>query len=230
MKIKYLIPTSEPKDRTESTIFLDNNFGNSIFRKYNAGISMIDDADILVFMHDDVTILDSNFEKKTEMVFNRFPDVAILGVIGTTVFNANGGWWMCDRRTETIGHIIQGHPDKSEHHLIEKIGFSKNVVTVDGCCFMARAELFKNGTLKFDASYEGYHFYDADICIQAKHKGFNVAVADILIKHESEGPMNKTWFKNKQMFIDKWTGKGYSFPLTSKSFGGFNEQVCRGIG
>ena len=25
MKIKYLVPTSEPKDRTENTIFLDNN-------------------------------------------------------------------------------------------------------------------------------------------------------------------------------------------------------------
>jgi hypothetical protein len=222
MKIKYLIPTEKPKAHTENTIFLDNSFGDSIFKKYNKGISMSEDVDVFVFMHDDVTIIDENFEKKIEIVFKRFLDVAIVGVIGTTVFNATGGWWTCDRRTETIGHIIQGHPDGSENHMIEKIGFSKDVITVDGCCFMGRAELFKNGTLKFDVSYEGYHFYDADICIQAKHKGYNVAVADILIKHESEGPMNKTWFMNKTKFVNKWVDKGYSFPLILKSFGGHN--------
>lgn len=224
MQIKYLIPTSVPKDRTENTIFLDNSFGDSIFKKYDNGIHLAEDCDIIVFMHDDVTILDPLFEKKVELTFNRFPSIAILGVVGTTVFNANGGWWTCDRRTETVGHWMQGHPDGTETHNVDKIGFSKDIVTVDGCCFMARNALFKNKALKFDTKYEGYHFYDADICIQAKDKGFDVAVADILIKHESEGPMNESWFKNKNMFISKWTEKGYSFPLTVKSFGEKNER------
>jgi GT2 family glycosyltransferase len=228
MKIKYLIPTAEPKDRTEDTIFLDNSFGDSIFKKYNKGIHLIEDCDAIVFMHDDAKILDPLFEKKVEIVFNHFPSVAIIGVVGTKVFNANGGWWTCDRRTETVGHWMQGHPDGSVTHNVDKIGFSKDIVSVDGCCFIGRSELFKNGTLKFDAKYDGYHFYDADICIQAKDKGYDVAVADILIQHESEGPLNESWFKNKQMFIDKWTEKGYSFPLTVKSFGGSNEQVRRG--
>jgi hypothetical protein len=224
MKIKYLIPTKDYKENTEDHIFIHGP--DSIFKKYNKGISFVKDEDLIVFMHDDVTILDPLFEKKIEIVFKRFPDIAILGVIGTTVFNANGGWWTCNRQLETIGHIIQGHPDGTDHHLIERIGFNKNVISVDGCLFIGRAELFKNGTLKFDASYDGYHFYDADICVQAKDKGFNVAVADILIRHQSEGPIDKTWHMNRQKFVNKWVEKGYSFPLTVQSFGGSNEQVC----
>jgi hypothetical protein len=223
MKIKYLIPTENPKAQTENFIYLDNSLGDSIFEKYNKGISMSEDVDVFVFMHDDVTVIDKNFEKKIEIVFERFQNVAIVGVIGTTVFNANGGWWTCNRRLETIGHIIQGHPDGSENHMVEAVGFSEDVVSVDGCCFMGRADLFKKGILKFDETYEGYHFYDADICIQAKHLGYDVAVADILVKHESEGPMNETWVINKDKFVNKWIKKGYTFPLTKQSFGGYNE-------
>ena len=218
MKIKYLIPTKEAKENTENMIFLDDSFGDSIFRRFNKGLNLVSDADYVVFMHDDVTILDQLFEQKVKAVFNKFESIAILGVIGTRVFTANGGWWTCDRRTETNGHIIQGRSDGSDYHMIERIGFCKDMVTVDGCCFIVRNELLKSKVLKFDARYQGFHFYDADICVQAKHNGFDVAVADILIRHESEGPMNETWFSNRALFLNKWADAGYSFPLTCESF------------
>lgn len=221
--IKYVIATKDRKEETPSTIYLDNSYGNSIFKKYNTGVSTTLEnnrtCDIICFMHDDVTILDANFEKKAQMVFDRFPNIGILGVIGTKVFNALGGWWTCDRRSETMGHIMQGHPDGSVEHMIDCVGFSKDMITVDGCCFFIRSSLFMDSKIRFDDRvFNGYHFYDADICIQAKIAGYDVAVADILIQHASEGPLSKDWQDSRIKFINKWVDRGYNFPLTLASF------------
>ena len=218
MNIKYLIPTNEPQECTENTIFLDNSYGKSIFEKYNKGVELCKDSDVIVFMHDDVEIVDENTEKKLEMVFSSFPNIGIIGIIGTKVFNAAGGWWMCRRGVDTVGHIIQGYPDGRFSHMVDKIGFSKEMVSVDGCFFAVRASAFTSGKIKFDEDFTGYHHYDCDICFQALEKGYDIAVADIAVKHASEGPLTNGWNLNRDLLIEKWELKGYTFPITKNSF------------
>lgn len=218
MKISYVVPTKHYKPNEHNKFYIKGT--RSIFSKYSLALKYVikHGSDIVVFMHDDVTILDPLFEKKLKLVFNKFPSVAIAGVIGTKVLTDAGGWWICNRPAETFGHIMQGHPDGSEHHMIDSIGFCKDMISIDGCLFAVRAELLLSGTLKFDHRYDGYHFYDADMCVQAKALGYDVAVADILIKHESEGELDKTWFSNRETFINKWTKAGLTFPLKHDSF------------
>lgn len=220
MKISYVVPVKNyVSGNVEKNKFY--MYGKaSIFRKYSLALKRIkeNNTDIVVFMHNDVTILDPLFEKKLKLVFNKFPAVAVVGVIGTKVLNQGGGWWMCNRPEQSFGHIMQGHPDGSAHHMVDNIGFCKDMVSVDGCLFAVRADLLLSGTLKFDHRFDGYHFYDADICVQAKALGYDVAVADILIRHESEGQLDPNWFTNRDIFINKWITAGLTFPLTCDSF------------
>lgn len=217
MKIQYITATQNYKENTENHIFIDGP--DSIFKKYNKGISMSDNADVFVFVHDDVTIIDTNFENKAQMVFDRFPNIGVIGVIGTKIFNATGGWWMCDRSKDTIGHIMQGHPNGQHNHMVDSIGFCKDMVVVDGCCFLVRSTMFKEHMISFDdKTFSGYHHYDNDVCLQVKEKGFDIAVADILIQHESEGALDEEWNKNLVKLLNKWGNKGYDFPITIESF------------
>ena len=48
--------------------------------------------------------------------------------------------------------------------------------------------------------------------------GYDLAVADILVQHASEGPLNENWNINKSKFLTKWKNKGYTFPVDKKQF------------
>ena len=221
--VKYIVATKDKQEETSSTLYLDNSYGESIFIKYNKGVSITLEnnrqCNIICFHHDDIRILDPFFEKKVEMVFEKFPSIGVLGVIGTKVFNALGGWWTCDRKTETVGHIMQGNPNGKPWHMVDQIGFCKDMVIVDGCCLLIRSSLFMDGKIRFDEkTFKGYHHYDNDICLQTKEAGFDVAVADILIQHTSEGQLSKDWQDNRIKLLNKWVDKGYDFPITTNSF------------
>jgi hypothetical protein len=60
---------------------------------------------------------------------------------------------------------------------------------------------------------EKYHFYDIDTCFTAHKMNYNVAVADILVHHKSEGPMPKNWFEAREEFKNKWLKNGVNFPV-----------------
>ena len=67
-------------------------------------------------------------------------------------------------------------------------------------------------------TYDGFHFYEADICLAALSAGWKVAVGDILCEHGSEGPIPDSWHNSKRKFLTKWKSKGVSFPVTVDSF------------
>jgi len=48
--------------------------------------------------------------------------------------------------------------------------------------------------------------------------GYDVGIIDILVKHDSEGPLSESWYINRNKFIGKWTKKGYTFPITKVQF------------
>ena len=216
---EYLKPYFDKINKTP--ILITDDMGNSMFEKYNLGLSHIihdlKDDDIVCFVHEDIKVLDSYLELKTEMVFNMDKNIGVLGVYGTTQFEEAGGWWLCDRAKYARGHIMQGRPDlsKSFHMTDGHVGYYSNLVSVDGCIFFMNGKLAKSYRFEQDY-YDGYHFYDVDACFSAIQQGWKVAVADILVEHASEGAMPEFWHTNKARFIDKWKLKGFMFPITTK--------------
>ena len=199
-----------------------NSDNDSMFAKYNRGIKSFDvqDDDIIVFCHADVKILDPNFDKKLEIIFKKKKNVGLVGMIGTTQFPLAGGWWLCDHSLHR-GHLIQGMPGsdgKKTFHMNRKTGYFEDLVSVDGFCFAVRGKVAKE--IPFDETTypNSYHFYDCDMSLSVLEKGWDIAVADILLEHSSEGPLPSSWHQNKLKFIKKWQDKGYVFPINKGQF------------
>ena len=217
----------------------DNNKPESIFKKYNAGIEAaiqggLQDDDIIVFMHEDVGIIDNLFREKIELLFQEKNDVAVVGIAGAVEITERLGWWMNTPLTidingtqsgALVGHLIQGKDGGGQgegFHLIKgPIGYFDNLVAIDGCIMITQGRFIKEG-LKFDDQTftDGNDFYDIDICMKALDMGYRVACADILIYHESSGMgvFNDAWKANKEIFFKKWQDKGYKLPFTSDQF------------
>lgn len=196
----------------------------NIFKKYNGGIEAlmnagIADDDIVVFMHEDVGLVDGLFKEKLEFLFAEKPDVAVLGIAGATELTERGGWWMTTP-DKMRGHLLQGKEGQTigqGHHLQKgAIGFFDEVVCVDGCILITRGKFLKEGLAFDDKTYDSNDFYDIDFCFRAMEMGYKVAVADILIFHQSSGMgvFNDAWKESKTRLIKKWTEKGKSLPFT----------------
>lgn len=226
--IQYIIPTkgnakvvpSIAKISTNNKIFVDNDSNRNIFEKYNhtLGLMNISDDDVIVFVHDDIEILDEYIEKKLEMYFSIKKNVGIAGVIGTTIFPKMGGWWMVDRTRFTRGRIVQGSPTGIDYPMTEQGGMDDtHLVAIDGCIMCMRGSIAKTFSFDID-TYTAYHFYDCDSCFRLLEQGWDIGIIDILVKHESEGPLDDLWRINKDKFINKWESKGYTFPITKQQF------------
>lgn len=191
----------------------------SLSSKYNAGLEgmEIEDSDVVVFLHADVRLIDEDFYGKVERVFVENPLVGLVGVYGTTELNRTGAWWMSGRELNGRGHIVQGHPERGLSYMRDWVGFFDDVVSVDGCMLAFRGKLFSEG-FRFDEGIGGFHFYDVDSSFEVLRRGYKVAVADILIQHNSVGEPDESWLSIREDFLRKWEGLGYKFPVTTRNF------------
>lgn len=212
---EWVEPSLMKFKETATLTVIKNQENDSIFKKYNRGLDLIGimENDIYCFIHEDVKILDDYFQEKVEMVFGKFPEIGVLGVIGSMFISENIGWWLCDKKHH-VGQIQQGLPNGTDFRMVKNVGFFKNVASVDGCCIFVSGKMIKDGFRFDEANYKGkYHFYDMDVCFTARQMGYTVAVADILVHHKSEGPMKEDWFEARKEFETKWKGNGISFPF-----------------
>jgi len=197
----------------------------SIFLKYNHGIEQllsqnsIGNDDVICFIHEDVSLLDPFFKNKIQHVFDQKRDVGVLGVVGSKKLNEKCAWWMNDSK-DLRGHLQQENGAQSYHLVKGSVGFFDDLVCVDGFFFAVRGELLLNG-LRFDSeNFDGYDFYDLDICFKVLEMGYKVAVADIFLLHSSpgNGAFKPSWNKQKDIFTKKWISKGKNFPITKEDF------------
>lgn len=206
----------------------DKDKPENIFRKYNAGIealfqSGLNDDDVIIFVHEDVAIMDNLFKEKIELLFIEKPDVAIVGIAGAIELTEQGGWWM-NTPNNMRGHLIQGKDGGNigEGFHLQKgpVGYFDDVVCVDGCMIITKGKFIKEGLRFDDLTYIGNDFYDIDFCFKAKEMGYKIAVADILIFHASSGMgvFTDSWKDAKDRFIKKWQDKGYKLPFTNDQF------------
>ena len=78
-----------------------------------------------------------------------------------------------------------------------------DVVAVDGLFFAIRKDLF--ATIAFDEStFNGFHLYDLDICMQVRKTSRCIVTPNITIKHQSGGSFDATWQDYAARFLQKW--------------------------
>ena len=89
---KFIDMIKKPSGVKDIEILIyENNGEMSLTQVYNKGLRESKN-DIIVFMHDDVTILTNDWGKKLIKHYEE-SDYGILGVAGTKLLPDNGVWW-----------------------------------------------------------------------------------------------------------------------------------------
>lgn len=205
----------------------DGKTEESTAKKYNAIIStivernLIEDDDILVFCQEDISIIDNSFVEKIHMIFNQKPNISIVGVMGSSEINDHIEWWMNDPE-KLRGHVLQNIGagiNKAQHLVKGPIGYYEDIVSIDKCIMFVKGKVVKS--VQFDDELCVEDLFNVDFCVRALQKGFQIAIADILI-YKDQMPENKIddveWNQTRLNLMDKWKLMGIEIPITINSF------------
>jgi len=184
-----------------------NQFGG-ICRAYSAGFQQ-GEADIVVFVHEDVFFLQSGWGERLWELFEQNPQMGILGVAGSSRLQADNPLWVRAGRPWIHGQVVHwlNHGEKifqTEYSAAGEVGIQR-VAVVDGL-FMAVRRSSMQG-LDFDsATFGGYHFYDLDLCMQmhvaGRHQVF--VTSELPVCHLSGGGFDQSWKESAVQFLRKW--------------------------
>jgi hypothetical protein len=139
-------------------------------------------GEILVFVHEDVFFAEGGWAIKLE---DKFKDqsVGLIGVAGTQYLFADNPAWVAAGRPFIKGQVIH-ELDQGSKYFLTVFDWQRGdteVVAVDGLFFAIKKELFNQ--IQFDdVTFDGFHFYDLDICMQVHKTHRLIVTTDILVK------------------------------------------------
>lgn len=212
---KYCLPGLMSHKSVESKIIQRRN-SSSIFHTYN---EIIEEAlsenslSGLVLLHDDVEILDAQFEQKVKRALTASANVGVVGPVGATGVSGLR-WWegstMHGRVFESRG-ILEGNGWSAGAE-------SKSVEVIDGLLMVIRPDVLRK--VKFDEkNYTGFHGYDADYCYAAKAAGYDLKTVDVNVAHHCTGGYGniKNFTEAEMIFRQKWFRRGPSNSVDLRS-------------
>jgi hypothetical protein len=165
------------------------------------------DPAILVFVHDDVHLLDFYWPTR---IYNGLAKFDIIGLAGNRRrVDRQPAWrflddsFTRDDRGNLSGVIAHGKSWPADY--ISAYGPpGHEVKLLDGVMLAARSEtlLFKN--LFFDEIFD-FHFYDLDFCRSAEQRELRMGTWGISAMHESDGTFGSpAWLEGYSRYLSKW--------------------------
>lgn len=223
-KFRFVVATREPREafaaRTatgrslepylsstvELRLFPSNTDG--LAKSYNLAIEEArSDPAVLIFMHDDVHILDFHWPQRIVEALARFD---VMGVAGTArrlphqpawCFIDNDFTW--DDSGNLSGAVGDGNgfPAKGVSYFGES---PRQVKLLDGLMFAARSATLVDSDIRFDEQFD-FHFYDMDFCREAERKGLTLGTWPLALIHESPGNfLVEGWALERRKYFAKW--------------------------
>ena len=177
-------------------IYIDNTTGGkSIFQAYNYGLDKAHYS-YVCFMHQDIEYKSNGWG---EVVFSSFSDekVGILGVVGCKYIGKRTlGWW--------ASYSKRGKAVDNKHGEMQFSTVCEDVVSLDGLWLTIRKSVYPK--FRFDdVTFDGFHCYDMDACLQLHLLGYRVLVVpDILIHHYSGGNSSMAFYENSIKLCNKY--------------------------
>lgn len=182
----------------------------SIFSAYDSAIKHIspEDNDMIMFLHDDIEILEEPMDlKKTMKDALSGPGAGFLGPAGTTYLGEDAVWWNHENWKKGLHRGRVFHVDKKTRQLENTMyGFEDDVVVLDGLFLACSGKVAKAIDFSKPAYFEGdWDFYDIHYTTQAFEKGYRNMVRDMQIVHHSRGELvgRDSWHKNRQEYIKR---------------------------
>jgi glycosyltransferase involved in cell wall biosynthesis len=190
-------------------IVIDNRDKNlGLCAVYNQGVAKASGR-VIVFMHEDVWMMEKEWDIVLLKKFRELPEMQILGVAGSALL-VDYPWplWYAGGIPYTFGKVVHLVEKNDEFFLSlynDRDG-DQEAVVVDGLWFAAKKSLFEK--ISFDEeTFPRFHFYDLDICMQALEYGRVFITTDIRVLHKSEGSFKEEWKEFSNAFIQKWKEK-----------------------
>lgn len=180
----------------------DNRY--SLCSAYNDGVRRAK-GDILVFVHEDVFFMEANWGLALE---KKFLDqtIGLVGVAGTQYLFKDVPGWVAAGRPFIHGQVVHEINNGDVYNLTVFSWENKDtdVVAVDGLFFAIRKDLFTK--ISFDEhTFDGFHFYDLDICMQINKTHRLIVTWDVLLKHQSGGSFDSVWKMYAAKFLAKYS-------------------------
>ena len=190
-------------------IIIDNSTkSKGICQAYNLGIERAG-GDVVCFIHDDVYFHSSDWGKVICSHLTQFHDVGAIGFLGGHYLPKRPCYW-AEPRVESV-HYIQGetvdgvyHARKIDHHKYRQD--RTYVAAIDGVFIAMRRSAFSEYHLRWDdTTFPGFHFYDADMCMQLHNAGLKIEVLwNVWMEHKSCGTIDSHFIKARQLWYNKW--------------------------
>jgi GT2 family glycosyltransferase len=175
---------------------------------YNTAIrESANDPAILVFIHDDLHLLDFYWPTR---IFNGLDKFDIIGLAGNRRrANRQPAWRFLDEslarddRENLSGVIAHGKNWPADY--ISAYGLpGHEVKLLDGVLLAVRSETLLAKNLLFDEAFE-FHFYDLDFCRAAEQRGLRMGTWGISVMHESDGAFGTPeWREGYRRYLSKW--------------------------
>lgn len=142
---------------------------SSMTEGYQAAMEATD-AKYIVYLHQDVFILEKNFLKKTIEIFESDDDIGMIGMVGTKKLPKSGIMWENKERVGLLRSCSLNTVDDFFDLPLEKP--YTEVEAVDGLLIMTNRHDINWRTDLFD----GWDFYDISQSFEYRKKGYKVVV------------------------------------------------------
>jgi hypothetical protein len=191
----------------ELRLFPRNSSGLPVV--YNTAIreSAADPA-ILIFLHDDVHLLDFYWPTRVAQGLAKFD---ILGLAGNRRRVPRQPAWrfIDDKFTRDDRENLSGVVAHGKNWPADYFGAygppGHEVKLLDGVMLAARSETLLSKDVLFDEAFD-FHFYDLDFCRTAEQRGLRMGTWGISIMHESNGVFGSPqWRDGYERYLAKWT-------------------------
>ena len=188
-----------------SRLFFSNSRGLSAC--YNEAIRAAkNEEEILVFVHDDVLIVDFFWIDKILRGFTRFE---VLGLAGNKRREPRQPSWAFvddtftwDIASNLSGIVGHGHQFPCQLSIYGAPG--QECKLLDGVFLATKKSILTRTQILFDETFD-FHFYDMDFCRQAELQRLRMGTIALGIIHASDGAFGTAqWKANYERYLNKW--------------------------
>lgn len=185
------------------------NNGEGLPRIYNPHLRDAQSPDVLLWVHDDVWLDDSEWFPKVMVALARFD---IVGVAGNTRISPHQPAWLFSKRendqfvwdSEYLSGAI-GHGILSRGKISHYGPAPAACQLLDGVFLAVRSSVVRASHVLFDERFD-FHFYDMDFCRSARRAGLSLATWPIALTHQSSGSFGSpAWQAGLACYLKKWS-------------------------
>jgi hypothetical protein len=184
-----------------------NNTTQGLSRYYNECIEEYKNYDSVVFVHDDVDIINKDLIYQLEEGFKLYDILGVAGCMNPKIIEKNLWHWMAGDKENMRG--IAGHPCSEKEFFVTSFGPTPSrAVIIDGVFMAINLKKLYASNARFDEQFN-FHHYDIDFSLTCNKNKLKMGVWPILINHQSPGlkDFHNEWNESNKRFIQKWKNK-----------------------